>query len=249
MKAKTTWIIAAIVAVIVAVVLLVVLLPRKSAEPQHPGGNDSGIEVTAEPEPEPAEEPNTINGHKWVDMGSGIKWATTNIGANSPEEFGEYYAWGESAPKQVYDWEHYSHAAKNDEGYYTVSEKWLSSEGFIRDRKYDTASVLWGEPWRMPTYDEILALLRACTRTWTTMNDVNGYLLKSKTTGEELFFPASGYKYDNTIKYVGTHGYVWASNLSWDPDCGYTLYMKTSQRIEPGFTTACYGIPVRPVSD
>ena len=101
------------------------------------------------------------NGYGYVDLGLSVKWATCNVGADSPEDYGDYFAWGETKPKLSYTEENYT---------YTDSPETLSS---IRD----AASVNMGGSWRMPTLKE---LIDKCTWTWTTLNGVEGYEVKSK---------------------------------------------------------------------
>ena len=244
MKAKTAWLIAAVIAAVVAVVLLVVLLPKNEV----PKGEPEPVIETPDPEqdPEPAD-PFSIAGHKWVDMGTGIKWATTNIGANAPEEGGDFFSWGETATREVYDWKHYSNGVSSSEGGYDTKKSILSGRNLKKE--YDAASQLWGESWRMPTSEEMSALLRGCTSTWTTINGVNGYLLKSKTTDGEIFFPAAGFMEGSKLKYAGTHAYVWSST-DFGEGNAHLLYMKVNTRLQVGcYFECCYGHNIRPVSD
>ena len=131
--------------------------------------------------------------HEYVDLGlpSGTLWATCNVGANAPEEYGDYFAWGETAPKDVYNWSTYQ--------YY---------EG-------DAATANWGDEWRMPAKEEWQELLDNTTNKWTTQNGVNGRLFTG-SNGNSLFLPAAGFRWDDDLNYVGSYGYFWSSSLDTD---------------------------------
>lgn len=155
--------------------------------------------------------------HEAVDLGLSVKWATMNIGAKSPEDYGDYFAWGETKPKTSYEWSTY---------------KWLnylcstltkycidSSHGAVVDNKTtldpedDAAHVNWGGGWRMPTRVELGELDNNCTWTWTTLNGVNGYKVTSKTNGNSIFLPAAGYRDYSYLNNAGTYGEYWSSSL------------------------------------
>lgn len=251
MKSNTVWMAAAAVA-------MVAMLASCRNTPKNNNNPEPGTEITdpaPAPDPETAPDPNSINGHKWVDMGTGVKWATTNIGANTPEEFGDYFAWGELAPKDEYTWENYEHRNKKSGSDYMIPENFVNGDGdnLEFEPKYDAARKLWGGSWRMPTQSEIRALRTGTTKEWVEQYGVNGYLLTSKTTGGQIFLPAAGYKEDKKTIYVGDHGYYWSSSM-FDLMEGesYHLYFKntkSSQRFEPGFYPARLGFPIRPVTD
>lgn len=128
-----------------------------------------------------------VNGHTWIDLGlpSGTKWATCNVGANSPEECGNYYAWGETTIKTDYNSSNYT---------YTGNPTTLPT-----DR--DAATANWGSGWRMPTQAEMQELLDNCTTTWTTQNGVNGRLFIGPN-GNSIFLPTNS-----------TYGSCWSSSL------------------------------------
>ncbi len=145
-----------------------------------------------------------LNGHEWIDLGlpSGTLWATTNVGAINPEDYGGYYAWGETATKENYDWSTYKYC----NGSYNTLTKYCNFSGYgyngftdnltILETEDDAATVNWGEGWRMPTYDEMEELLNNCTHIWTTENDISGRLFTGPN-GNSIFLPAAG-------RYVGT---------------------------------------------
>ncbi|MBO5769586.1 MAG: InlB B-repeat-containing protein, partial [Bacteroidales bacterium] len=160
----------------------------------------------------------TENGHDYVDLGlpSGLKWATCNIGATSPEDYGDYFAWGETTLKDNYDWSTYKYC----NGSVSTLTKYNGNGDYgtidyktTLDLSDDAARANWGGAWRMPTYAELDELRNNCTRTWTTQNGVNGYKVTSKTNGNSIFLPAAGSRYGTSVYDVGSRGYYWSSSL------------------------------------
>lgn len=153
-------------------------------------------------------------GHTWIDLGlpSGVKWASTNIGANRPQDLGNYYAWGETTLKTDYRWATYSHGT----GYNSLT-KYSNSDGLLLlDATDDAASSTWGGTWRMPTKDEWAELQEHCVWTWTDdykKTGVAGYVVASKSSDASLFLPAAGCRYANQMNEKGVHGYYWSSSL------------------------------------
>ncbi len=173
----------------------------------------------------------TENGYDYVDLGlpSGLKWATCNVGATTPEGYGDYFAWGEVEPKEVYDWSTYKFMDSNVNDWngvtkYTFFDNqregvWYDSEGnFIGDNKTtldsedDAAAVNMGGSWRMPTYNEFDELETECTCTWTTLNGVNGCNVEGPN-GNAIFLPAAGYRGSSGLGSAGSYGYYWLSSL------------------------------------
>ena len=157
------------------------------------------------------------NNHEYVDLGlpSGTLWATCNIGASKPEEYGDYFAWGETATKEVYSWETYkwcngtwdSLTKYNFQSYYgTVDSK---AELEPAD---DAAQANWGPTWQMPTKAQQDELHEHCNWQWTTRNGVNGYL-GTGPSGKTIFLPAAGYKDGTRIVSEGAFGYYWSHSL------------------------------------
>lgn len=147
------------------------------------------------------------NGHEYVDLGltSGLLWATCNVGASSPSDYGNYYAWGETTTKSTY----------------TESNYVYSDNPTTLPLDKDAARANWGGSWRMPTKAEQDELRSNCTWTWTTMNGVNGYKVTSKTNGKSIFLPAAGSRYYSGLNDDGSSGYYWSSSL-------YTSYSGTA---------------------
>ena len=170
------------------------------------------------------------NGHEYVDLGLSVKWATCNVGASKPEEYGDYFAWGETQPKSNYDWSTY----KYYNGSYNTLTKYNNSSSYgtvdnktTLDLSDDAARANWGGSWRMPTKAEQDELREQCTWTWTTQNGVNGYKVTSKKSGytnKSIFLPAAGYRYDSSLSGAGSSGYYWSSSLyTVSPDGAYGL--------------------------
>ena len=193
-----------------------------------------------------------------VDLGlpSGLKWASCNIGANAPEDYGNYYAWGETETKADYSWATYKHA----NGDYNKLTKYCynasyGNNGFIDNKttlepEDDAANVNWGGSWRMPTDAEWTELRTQCTWTWTTtQNGVNGYQVASKTNSNSIFLPAAGYRSDTDIFNAGSDGYYWSSSLNENsPDnAWYVSFL--SGYVDRFYDYRGDGFPVRPVQE
>ena len=149
-----------------------------------------------------------INGYEYLDLGlpSGLKWATCNVGADSPEDYGNYYAWGEVTTKSTYD-------TGNSETY-GLSISQLQSQGYIDGEgnltpSHDAATANWGGSWRMPTNAELQELVDNCTWEWTTQNGVNGYKVTGPY-GNHIFLPAAG-RYVSSLYGAGEDGNYWSS--------------------------------------
>ena len=154
--------------------------------------------------------------HEYVDLGlpSGLKWATCNVGATKPEEYGGYYAWGETEEKENYSWSTYKWCNGSENTltkYCTNSYYGTVDNKTTLDPEDDVAHVKWGGSWRMPTIEEQKELLNNCTWTWTTQNGIKGYKVTSKTNGNCIFLPAAGYR-DGTDLY--SSGSCWSSSMS-----------------------------------
>ena len=161
------------------------------------------------------------NDYVWVDLGlpSGLKWATCNVGAKSPEEYGDYFAWGETAPKNYYDWNTYKYC----NGSYDTMTKYCttSSDGTVDNKTTleftdDAARVNWGGKWRMPTDSELEELKNKgnCAWEWTTQNGVNGCKVTSKKNGNSIFLPAAGFRSKDYHYGADGGGLYWSSSLN-----------------------------------
>ena len=148
-----------------------------------------------------------------IDLGLSVKWATMNVGATTPEGYGDYFAWGETSTKDTYNWSTYF---DTNDGGYTFTK--YNNEGgkTVLDLEDDAAHVNLGGSWRMPTKAEWQELLDNCTWTWTTQNGINGYKVTSNIAGytdKFIFLPAAGYRYGGGLDLVGSLGYYWSSSF------------------------------------
>lgn len=192
----------------------------------------------------------------YVDLGLSVKWAKVNLGASSPEEFGDYYAWGETTPQSsgAYSWASYRWSAAGNSFSFT---KYCSDYNYgnyytVRDRNYvldpqdDVASVKLGGNWRMPTDQEMDELLTNCTWTWDSSR--SGYIVSSKVNNNSIFLPSAGRKYSNKIE--SGVGYYWTSShesvYSNQQYYAQGLYFTSSSHTFSS-SLKCNGLSVRPV--
>ncbi len=193
----------------------------------------------------------TIGGHGYVDLGlpSGTKWATCNVGATKLEEYGGYYAWGETEEKEEYSWSTY----KWCNGTSTSMTKYCTNSSYgtvdnktVLDPEDDVAHVKWGGTWRMPTHAEQDELCVKCKWKWTTLNGVIGYKVTGPN-GNSIFLPAAGYCYGAEVNSRGSGGYYWSGSLSSDYSYyAYYLYFFSDNRYWYN-SFRYYGLSVRPV--
>lgn len=163
----------------------------------------------------------TYNGHDYIDLGlpSGTMWATCNVGADNPEDYGDYFAWGETTPKATYNWNTYLYS----NGDYNQLTKYCGQSdfgfnGFTDDLKTlqssdDAATTNWGEGWSTPTYNQWVELLRKCSHSWTTINGVKGCLFTA-SNGNSIFLPAASSRRDDDSSIVGDDGCYWSGTLN-----------------------------------
>lgn len=177
------------------------------------------------------------NGHNWVDLGlpSGLKWATCNVGANFPEEYGDYFAWGETQSKSTYNWSTYKYCNGDEYSmtkYCTILTYGTVDNKITLDLEDDAAHVNWGGNWRMPTRAEQDELRNTsnCIWSWTSHNGVKGYKVISKINGNSIFLPAAGYRNeDDGLNEADYYGGYWSSLLGTSLNCGSgVLYFVSS---------------------
>lgn len=194
------------------------------------------------------------DGHSWVDLGlpSGTRWATMNLGALSQQEYGSYYAWGETQPKDDYTWGTYQHcggSATELTKYCTTPNKGTRDDKTVLESADDAATAAWGENWCMPTEDQFAELFNPdyTTSVWTEQNGLYGRLVTSKQNGNSVFLPAAGYMNGTTLSSGGSGGYYATRNLSTN-DCDYNRSLILGAA---GATLTdvfrCYGQSVRAV--
>ena len=197
-----------------------------------------------------------VQEHEYVDLGlpSGTLWATMNVGANSPEEYGDYFAWGETTPKEWYDWSTYQWWNGGTDAY-ALTKYCNNSEfgynGFTDnktelDPEDDAATANWGPEWRMPSLAQIKELYMNCTWVWTTQNGINGRLVTA-SNGASLFLPATGDRWKGEFKNVGSWGYYWSRELFEYPNSAWSLYYITNEAVGCNNVTRSYGFTVRAV--
>ena len=207
-----------------------------------------------------------------VDLGlpSGLKWANCNVGASAPEEYGDYFAWGDPEPyyteghsqdetcsnwkdgKSGYDWSHYKWCDGTER--YLLTKYNTQSYGGIFDNKAilddadDAATVNWGGSWRMPTEAEQEELCTNCTWTRTTLNGVNGYKVVGPN-GKSIFLPAAGYRFVDSLNEAGSYASYWSSSLR-SSNCyiACALFISSDDYGCSG-TGRFAGQPVRPVCE
>ncbi len=185
-----------------------------------------------------------------IDLGLSVKWASHNVGASSPEDFGGYYAWGETEEKSDYDVYTYKYAVDSDgDGLLTLLDKdYIYIGSNISGTQYDVAHVKWGGSWRMPTRNEIAELVNKCSRKWTTYNGVNGQLVTGPN-GNSIFLPAAGYRFLTSFLSVGNYGGYWSATLEeGSSDHVYDLHF-LSDGLWSYWQDRIIGYSVRPVSD
>ena len=249
-KPSKTWLWALLGGLSVAAVIAAIFL----------GGRKSVPSVTV-PSVTVSAATGSINGHEWVDLGlpSGLKWATCNVGASSPSDYGNYYAWGETAPKSDYSWsnlkyctglsgDHFSRYVPSDE------VKYWSGSGNPDNKMElelldDAAHANWGGSWRMPTDAEWMELLDRCSWTWTTQGGKNGYKVTSGTNGNSIFLPAAGYRNESSLNDAGSNGYYWSSSLDSDNPNDAWLVFFFSGEVYGTYYVRFRGQSVRPVSE
>lgn len=214
-----------------------IALEGGDAEEVEEDGSDVENEGTSSAAPE---------GAQAVDLGLSVLWSSCNVGAESPEEYGDYFAWGETSPKSDY-------ASSTSVAYgLLISE--LESRGIIGSdgnlsAAYDAAITNWGGTWRMPTLIETQELLDNCTWVWTSMNGVNGHKVTGPN-GNFIFLPAAGFRHDTSLNSVGANGYYWSATPCDNSDNAYGIYFYSNSDY---YGSSNYkrndGRVVRPVSE
>ncbi|MBQ6208962.1 MAG: hypothetical protein IJK42_04210 [Prevotella sp.] len=176
-----------------------------------------------------------------IDLGlpSGTKWACCNVGACKSEEYGGYYAWGETEEKEVYNWSTYIHCDGNEDTCHDLGSD-------ISGTEYDVAHVKWGGDWVMPTAGDIKELLDHCKSEWTTLNGVKGRKFTG-SNGNSIFLPAAGYRWGGDLYGTGSSGYYRSSTQ-------YSSYSNRAYYLDFYSISAywnhyyrCGGLSVRPV--
>ena len=210
---------------------------QKLEELKEKIGNGGGGVIP--PTPQPTME--------YVDLGLSVKWATCNLGATKPSDYGHYYAWSETMVKGDYSWDTYKWGKGNN------ITKYNDSDGkTVLDPEDDVATAKLGSPWRMPTKDEINELIGGCTWKWTKKNGVRGHEVKG-TNGKTIFLPAAGTRKGFELLYTGESGFYWSAsrasneiNKAFYFDNGYSNIIDDNL-IHARITDRYRGYTVRPV--
>lgn len=225
--------------------------------------NETTNETVAEKVGETVNAPLEVNALGYVDLGlpSGNLWASCNVGANAPEENGDYFAWGEVVKKSTYEWLTYKYCADGERGKLTKYCPYASEgnhdfrDAFMALQSCDdAATAVMGDDWRMPTKEEFKELFRNADRMWTSRNGVNGYLFTARNgSGNSIFIPAAGYSLDGEAISVGHEGFYWSSMLFDgidliydDPNLAWCVMFSSSSWNVDG-KQRCVGMPVRAV--
>ena len=199
-------------------------------------------------------------GHQYVEIG-GLKWATMNIGASKPSDYGLYFAWGDTqgyTAEQVgsgegqkyFGWADYKYGNDTSSPGATGMTKYNETDGkTILEASDDAAVANWGGSWRMPTTDEFQALGAAVNTAWTQVNSVYGILCEDKEdSSKTLFFPAAGFCYGGSVEDVGNSGNYWSSSLGANSRQGaYDLSFSSSDAGWDSYGDRYFGFAVRPV--
>lgn len=173
----------------------------------------------------------------WVDLGLSVLWATCNVGASTPEEYGEYYAWGETEMKESYTTDNYM---------YYSNGTYIKLPNNIANTEYDAAHTKRTYTWRMPTQAEMDELATRCTWKWTSQKGVNGYLVVGPS-GNSIFLPAAGHMRDVPIN-IGFTGFYWSATDDTSSPAKAT-YLNFAAPDQHWTTYRAYGMPIRAVKE
>lgn len=183
--------------------------------------------------------------NEYVDLGlpSGTLWATYNVGATKPEEYGYYFAWGETKSSESYDRSTYKFYDSNSQ---TCTKYTPNNDFRVLDSSDDVAAVNWGTDWRMPTIDEMRELVNNCQFIWTELNGVKGAKFAS-SNGNSIFLPAAGYSIGSGVSGVESFSYYWSASIRVGNE-NYAQYLNfDSYKAECDNIDRFLGFPVRPV--
>ena len=203
-----------------------------------------------------AQEPEAID----LGLPSGLKWATFNVGATKPEEYGNYFAWGETEPKTDYGWSTYYYELGTDfhgpfSKYVTNSSYGTVDNNTVLNPEEDAATVNWGGNWRMPTYDDWYELMNNCSCIWTgnyNGTGVTGRIVTSNVYGytdKSIFLPSAGSRHDTDLGGAGSGGAYWSSSLYTDGPYRALFVVFRSNFVQRSSNYRCYGQSIRPVFD
>ena len=201
---------------------------------QYPSDNVDYVDFSAK-----AADP-TVSAGQVVDLGLSIYWASCNLGAEKPEEYGDYYAWGETKTKDKYWEDTYSFFDNNTQQYINIGDN-------ISGTEYDAATVNLGTEWRMPTKDEMQELIENCTWVWQQLNGINGYLVTGKN-GNSIFMPAAGDMVSSVItENASKYLLYYTGTISTVQSNSYNLLASSSSKFMQT-ANRWHGYTIRPVT-
>ena len=215
--------------------------------------NQNGLEMFADDKIDDGTDeptPNPVGEHEAVDLGLSVKWATMNVGANKPEEYGDYFAWGETTTKEEYSWATYKFCEGTEK---SLTKYCASSDYGIVDNKItleaedDAATVHWGDKWRMPTLEEATELTTKCSWKWVSANNVYGFQVIGPN-GNSIFLPSVGLINGTNISLTKSNGYYWTSTVSTkDSRSARYFYFNNTEHSTEYYYHRSWGKCVRPV--
>ena len=224
-------------------------IPKCQYKGKHPKKNPTtpAQQQPSKPAAKPRSTTGKLNGYDWVDLGLSVKWATQNVGASSPSDYGGYFAWGETRTKSSYDWSN-CFDCLDDEGDSWGIYKIGGKTSISPTSGHDTARENWGGTWRMPTEAEFKELCTKCKWTWPSQAGHNGYKVTGPN-GNSIFLPADGYRYSTDRNGNFGGGYYWSSTLSSSDSHDACMLDFSFGDHYTSNKYRCYGISVRPVTD
>lgn len=211
------------------------------------------VKITFEDEGETPPGPGVITPGSKIDMGVSVLWSSFNMGADTPEGYGNFYAYGEIEPKTEYTYDNYQWRYPDYNDWDCDEwEKYFKLGATFTGTNYDVAHVKWGDKWRVPTRDEWNELIDNCTWQWTGINGVTGCLATSKTTGNTLFFPAAGNMVDAEHTHDQLGCFYWTSTEFIQQDISqecrnYRANMDATNHAANGYDYPEVGFSIRPV--
>ena len=248
-KKNKLWLWALLGGIATAVIIVAIVLGGRRESQAFPPDRPSATTVSPTSS-------STATVHEYVDLGLSVKWATCNIGAVKPEDYGSYFAWGETKPKDSYTWENYQFRTSGNSYDNVKFSKYNTdnSYGAVDNKKKldlvdDAARAIWGGSWRMPTDEEMTELREKCKWEWTMLGGKYGYRVTSKTNGNSIFLPAAGYRDESGLDYEGSGGYYWSSSLTtYEPYRAWGVYFD-SDEVNRSIGRRYLGFSVRPVTE
>ena len=236
-------------------------IPKCQYKGKHPKKNPAATAPAKQQPSKPAKQPakptpvptptrpttGTLNGYDWVDLGLSVKWATKNVGASSPSDYGYHFAWGETRKKDNYDRKtcfDCLDSSGDSWGTYKIGGKTRISP----TSSHDTARENWGGTWRMPTITEFEELCNKCKWKWTSQGGHNGYKVTGPN-GNSIFLPAVGWRNGTDSHNVGMVGNYWSSTLSSLVSYNARGLFFGSSSHDTGHSSRWDGRSVRPVTE